>query len=645
MQATVEQFDPPPLGIRIFRRLAFFLLIPIFTLIFGLLSAGIIIYNYQSQHQNRIYTGVSSWGVDLSQMSRSEAEQALLTQFPYAQQEAIILVDPTTNQEWRRTPTQLGMSVQVAETVNEAYRIGRSGDELTNLRQQFESWYYGHQIPPVISFDESEITAFIQEVAQEINRPPRNAALDFDGNSAGYAEGQNGRVLDAGNLHERILSSLTSLQNERISLSVTEIVPDLPNTSIAATRIQQIIGAPISFYLNEPLSGVDLSRAVISPQELTSWLRIEVKRDDAGILYHDVFIDQNAVRAWLRQFEEPLQREPIRARFYFNDDTRQLVLVEPHINGRALDIEATLTRFMSQVDNPNRSVPFILQDIVPKVNANATAEELGITELVTENTTWFRGSSLERKHNIARAAANYYGIVVAPGETFSFNRYLGDISEEEGYETGLVIVGGRTIEGVGGGVCQVSTTIFQSAFWAGFPIDERWEHGYRVPYYDDGEGAGMDATIFSPIVDFQFTNNTPHHLLIENYYNEANESLTFKFYSTGLGRQIVKGNVQVRNVVPPNPDVWEFNPDLATGEILQVDWAVEGADVYISREVLNANGNTLYGTEIYESNYIPWQNVYQYGPGVTPPPPKPDPTPTATPSVTEGTAEPTPTSE
>jgi vancomycin resistance protein YoaR len=473
----------------------------------------------------------------------------------------------------------------------------------------------------VIVFDEAKVDTFVLEIAGIINTPPINASLNFDGNEAGYSESQAGRILDTGAVREQLLAGMSNLQPVNITLPILEIQPNVVDTSTAASEIRQIIESPITFYLNEPLedTDVDLSRAVISTEELTSWLRIDPITNADGSLGHDVYIDENAVRNWLITYENKLYRQPVNARFYFNDDTRQLVLVETHINGRALDVDATTAKFMAQVENPNRAIAFVLKDIVPTVHAGATAADLGITELITENTTWFRGSSVERKHNISRAASNFYGIVVAPGETFSFNEHIGNISVEDGYETGLIIFGGRTIEGVGGGVCQVSTTIFQSAFWAGFPIEERWAHGYRVGYYDDGEGAGMDATIFNPVVDFRFTNNTPYHLLIENYYNEANESLTFKFYSTSMNRQVVKGNIQVSNVVPPNPDVWEFNPDLAEGEIEQVDWAVEGSTVRITREVFNENGDTLYGEETYESNYIPWQNVYQYGPGVSPP--------------------------
>jgi vancomycin resistance protein YoaR len=283
-----------------------------------------------------------------------------------------------------------------------------------------------------------------------------------------------------------------------------------------------------------------------------------------------------------------------------------------------MDLDATVDQFLSQIRTSNRSVPFVLEEIVPVVHADATASELGITELITETTTWFYGSSDARKHNIARAAANFFGIVVAPGEEFSFNNYLGSVSEADGFEEGLIIVGGRTIEGIGGGVCQVSTTLYQNALLAGFPISERWEHGYMVPYYDDGEGPGMDATVFSPIVDMKFINNTPHHLLIENYYNEEFEALTFKMYSTSMGREVEKTGPVFSDVVPPpEEDVWEFDPDLPEGTVEQIDWAVEGARVTVDRVVRNADGEVMIDETIV-SNYIPYPNVFRYGPGVEP---------------------------
>ena len=331
-----------------------------------------------------------------------------------------------------------------------------------------------------------------------------------------------------------------------------------------------------------------------------------------------MIVDENAVRHWLRDYNDQMYRDPVNARFYFNDDTRELVLVSPHVNGRTLNLEATVAQFLEQVGTTNRAVPFVVDEIESAVHAGSTAGEMGITELITETTTWFYGSTDERKHNIARAAANFFGVVIAPGEEFSFNNYLGSVSDADGYEEGFIIVGGRTIRGIGGGVCQVSTTLYQNAFLAGFPITERWEHGFRLHYYDDGEGPGMDATVYSPIVDMKFINNTPHHLLIENYYNTENEALTFKMYSTSMGREVVKTFPVFENIVPaPEEDVWEYDPDLPAGTVEWIESAVAGADVFVDRKVFNADGEAIID-ETVASYYIPNPNVFHYGPGVEP---------------------------
>src|SRR5690606_14472325 len=179
--------------------------------------------------------------------------------------------------------------------------------------------------------------------------------------------------------------------------------------------------------------------------------------------------------------------------------------------------------------------------------------------------------------------SRFDGIIIGPGEVFSFNRYVGDISPEEGYVSSSVIVGGRTVSGVGGGVCQVSTTACPAAFYAGFPILERYAHGYRVGYYETGEGVGMDAAIYPPDLDFRFQNDTDYHLLIEASIIPQQNMVQFRFYSTNPGRQVVKEGPVIRDVLPPAPTRYEVNNDLAPGQSLQVDWAAEGAYVEVRR--------------------------------------------------------------
>ena len=618
MQATAPQ---PMMNTR--RNLAFFLA-PIlggFLLLF--VALALVLVSYQSKHNGRIFTGINVMGVDLSGMETAVAEAALTQNFSYATTEQITFVDPETQQTFAKTPAELGLTFDASQTAQAAYDLGRTGGPFKQAQEMFSSWYYGRSLAPVLVLDESQLDTALAELAAEINKPPISATFDLNGSNTSYAAGQPGRFVDVADVQNRVLAPLTSFRPARVELLVHEVAPAVFDPGNAAAEIQQVLGSPVTFYLEAPLDELDLAPITLSQDDLAAWVRVEVSAATDGRSTHNVFIDENALRHWLRQFEEQLYRDPVNARYYFDDGTEELVLVAPHVNGRELDIDATIAQFKAQVNTPNRSIPFVVRDIVPLANSNATAAELGITELITETTTWFSGSSDARKHNIATAAANFYGIVIAPYEEFSFNKYLGSISEADGYTEGLIIVGGQTIAGVGGGVCQVSTTLYQTAFFAGFPITERLPHGYMLGYYRDGAGHGMDATVFNDggiNIDMKFINNTPYHLLIENYFSEENQALTFKFYSTSLGRTVVKEDPVFANVteVPgPDQDRWEYVESVEEGTVEKIDWATEGADVSIRRLVYNAEGQII-EDRTFVSNYIPVPNVFHYGPGVEP---------------------------
>ena len=546
MQAIFPQ--QPSGSSQLGRKIGYFMLPPLVTLAILTIVLAMILSQYRAEHDGRVLTGVTLNGIDLSGKTAQEAELLLAENAPYLKRDGVVFSDPSTDRQWQKTPVDLGMSFDEKQTVAAAMAVGRTGGPLTQARDTFNAWYYGRSISPVIVFDEGKLDQTISELAEDVHQPAVDAAISYQDNAAEFHPGQAGRELDTAELRARLIGPVSDFRAAEVELLVHETYPTLYNDSEVAQEIQQILSSPMNLYLSEPLDELDLEPVELPQEVLASWLRVDVQDSGDGVLQHSVQVDENAVRHWLRQFEGQLYREPVNARFYFNDDTSELVLVAPHINGRSLDLDATVDQFLAQVGSSDRSVPFIMQAIEPAVHSGVTATDLGITELITQTTTWFYGSTDARKHNIARSAANFFGVVIAPGEEFSFNKYLGSVSEDDGYEEGFIIVGGRTINGIGGGVCQVSTTLYQSAFLAGFPITERWEHGYMLGYYNDGEGPGMDATVFSPIVDMKFINNTPYHLLIENYYNEENEALTFKMYSTGMGREVLKTEPVFENV-------------------------------------------------------------------------------------------------
>ena len=232
--------------------------------------------------------------------------------------------------------------------------------------------------------------------------------------------------------------------------------------------------------------------------------------------------------------------------------------------------------------------------------------------MVGKGISYFRGSIPSRIHNIQLASLKMNGILIPPGETFSFNKTLGDVSQSTGYQEAYIIKEGRTILGDGGGVCQVSTTLFRAVLNAGLPILERHAHAYRVSYYEQNSDVGLDATVFDPTADLKIKNDTLAHLLIQTQFDPKNSRLTFELYGTSDGRKITLSKSRIWDQTPPPPDLYQDDPTLPPGKVKQIDWKAWGAKVAFDYKV-ERNGEILQNRTFY-SNYRPWQAIYLRGP-------------------------------
>lgn len=286
-------------------------------------------------------------------------------------------------------------------------------------------------------------------------------------------------------------------------------------------------------------------------------------------------------------------------------------------NGRAVQREETLARFESAVKAlPHAPQLHVVINIpVYTIQPIATTEKVnsfGIKELIGRGYSEFTGSIPGRIHNVALAASRINGTLIPPGETFSFVDAIGDISAATGYQSAYIIKEGQTVLGDGGGVCQVSTTLFRSALAAGLPIVERHAHAYRVHYYEEaGYKAGIDATVFSPSVDLKIKNDTPAHILIQTKTDTKNLTLTFELYGTHDGRSSEILHHVVYGESSPPPALYQDDPTLAPGVVRQVDWAAWGAKASFAYRVTRG-GEVLQDTT-FNSNYRPWQAVYLRG--------------------------------
>ncbi len=317
----------------------------------------------------------------------------------------------------------------------------------------------------------------------------------------------------------------------------------------------------------------------------------------------------------LGEVDEKIYIEPKNA--LFSVEGNRVTAFQESSDGRAIEygklseqIKSVLPQMTQNTNEDDYSfvVPIITTE--PEVTTEE-ANDLGIVEVVGQGKSYFQGSILNRIHNVSLAASRVNGILVAPGETFSFNKNLGDVSRYTGYKEAYVISGGRTVLGDGGGVCQVSTTLFRAVLNSGLPIAERHAHSYRVGYYEQNSPLGMDATVFVPSVDFQFVNDTGHYILIQSFVDPTEQSLTFTIYGKGDGRKVEVSEPVITSTSPAPETLYEDDPNLPKGTEQQVDFAAPGATVVFSRKV--TKDGKLEIDEDFRSVYSPWRAVIKRG--------------------------------
>ncbi|HET9906590.1 MAG TPA: VanW family protein, partial [Anaerolineales bacterium] len=518
-------------------------------------------------------------------------------------------------QVWVATPAQLGMVFDPSSSAVTAYELGRRGGLFGALAGQIRAGGDGARIPPVILFDQRVAFQYLSQISTQINQPMMEASLKLEGTNVVTQPGQVGRELKIDATLLYLGSQLQTFTDGEVQLVVQEIQPQILDVSGQADVARQVLSQPLTLAIPNATSG-DPAPYVYNVEVLANLIGVQPVRngDQVGV---QVVLDPTRLRNLLVPIKTNVDRLPLNAKFIFNDETRVLDLMEDSKVGRTMDVEASIQAINDALLRGEHTVNLVINEAQPQVTGTTTGQQLGVTELIHSETSYFYGSSQERMQNIQAAAERFHGVLVAPGETFSMGATMGDVSLDNGFAEALIIYGGRTIKGVGGGVCQVSTTLFRAAFNAGFPIVERTPHAYRVSYYEkiasgavDPRLAGLDATVYFPLVDFKFTNDSPYWILMETYMGSG--SLTWKFYSTKDGRTVTWDTTGPVNVVSAPPPSFEQNPELSKNEMKQVDWSANGADVTVTRTVWQ-NGAVLYQDTI-STHYEPWQAICEYGP-------------------------------
>jgi vancomycin resistance protein YoaR len=546
----------------------------------------------QFWHADRIFTGVSVDGAPISGLTRAAAVEKL--RLHLATQPAPPISLTYGGEQWPLPTDQLRASADVLDAVNQAYLVGREGNFSRRLSEQLVAALRGVNITPAREFDVAQIRYAVDQVANSIRRPARPATQVGDV----LAPGQPGMDVDVDATVDAVMAALESGDlDSPISVPLTAIplLPPAEPVVVDSTTGTAVAAFAQPLLLRNAAYGLDMA---LDPGTL----------DEIVFSREPLRLDKDALAQQLTLWAEQIDIPARDARLRFNPTVGGVSVIQPSQAGRALDIEATVANIEAALLNGDDQAELVVTEVQPKVDDRNIAS-MGIKELVATGSTYFAGSSAARVHNIEVGAEKFDGVAVPPDEVFSFNEYVEDVSSANGFDDSLIIWGDRTAVGVGGGICQVSTTLFRSVFAAGLPLVERYNHGYVVSWYGE---PGMDATIYTPTVDFRWKNDTGNYLLIEPVVDGAAGVITFNLYGTKPDREVIIADPVITNREPPPPPAYQVDESLAPGQQNQVEWPKEGMTATVERTIIE-NGETR--TETLVSNYQPWRAVYLVAPG------------------------------
>lgn len=550
---------------------------------------------------DRVLPGVYIWDVYVGGLTRSEALARLETDFRYPLDRYPVL--RYGDRTWPVDPADLGTRLDAAASVEAALAIGHRGGPLTRLNEQFDVLLHNRLVAPTFTFDAGSGAILMSRIARQVNQPLRNAGLALDENlNVTVSPGQVGRQVDEEATRQALVRRLAEMGGGAVELVVHESRPLLTDVSAAQAQVQRLLSGPVI------LTAPGYEPWTIEPTTLAAWLILRPLTGDDGRVSLSVSLDQGLVIRLAQEIAAQVARAPVDAEFRFDDAGGGLIPIVESVPGQRLDVTATVALIVSAANSEQRTASLPLRQVRPAV-ATDDAPHLGIVELLGEGVTGFAGSSASRVQNIIVGASQFDGLLIPPGETFSFNHYLGEVTAEKGYEESIIIWGNTTRADVGGGLCQVSSTAFRAAFWAGVPIVERWPHAFRVSYYEPPKG--MDATIYSPEVDLKWVNDTGHYILIQTYVDRARQTLTFRYYGTNPGRTVEMEGPVESNPVPHGPPIYRDDPTLPKGQTKQIEWPRDGLDVTVYR-IIKVNGVEVQ-RDTFFSRYQPWQAVYLVG--------------------------------
>jgi vancomycin resistance protein YoaR len=513
---------------------------------------AVLVAGDQLLNSGKIYRGVEVGDVALGGSTPAEARQIVQERATGAVKE-IELSDP--DHQFTRTSREMGVRFNVDATVDEAYAVGREGNLLERLGERARALVGGVMVPADVDYRPGKARAEVEEIAAQVNSEPREASVRVVGSQVEVTVSREGYELDVGATMRSVDGAVEDLSGQ------ARLVGDVLGPQITTAEAETAAEKARSAVSEQLVFKAEGKSWTLSPADIGSSLDVTTK--DGKI---EVSLDQARLEERLAHVYADLNVKPVEASYDFDNSGNVIVMQSKE--GQKVEEDKFLGAIAGGLFEGKREYDVPITVDKPTYTT-AGLESMKPTEVLGTYRTNFTATTDQgatRVENLQIASNAVSGVFVAPGETFSMLDYVTDLDY---HETHVIVEGAETFA-EGGGLCQVTSTLYNAALYAGLEVTERTGHQSQLPYIRPG----MDATVWygdiaSPYdnVDMKFKNTTDGYILIEEY--TADDGY---IYANIYG-------------VPDNIDVEMYSEEV---------WMTENASEWITYYTRTKNGEVVY---------------------------------------------------
>ena len=577
-----------------------------------LLVATAGLYLFRASYADKIYPSVYAQGADIGGMTYSDAKSAIeVESAPLLGAEVTFTYE---QQRWTATLQELGVSLDVARTLDAAHAIGREADARERVDSTLGLVNERRTIPLSFSLDEATFNTWFDQVDSALGQPSQDAAITVVDGRIDVVPDRDGLVVDRERARLMIVSSLESAAPFAGPLP-TIADPAAVHVADLQPAIQQLdksLSDSIKLAYGKDrwrLTAIDLGQFVVQL----------VDPSRSGPAAVTVTLDRDRLADYLNALlKDEVNHDPKDAVVAWDFNKERIKAIETSETGARLKPMVLADAVIAAFWGKSKLVEVPVTVVQPAVDSDKL-DRLGITTKLAVGDSNFDGSDTGRSTNIVVGASLLNGTLIPPRAEFSFNYAIGEITEALGYVEASVVDGERIARDIGGGICQVSTTVFRAAFYAGLPITEWNPHRYRLGFYElDGWPPGLDASILQPEGnpfgggDFKFENPSDSWMLVESYVDGPRVYVIL--YGAELGYEVrVSEPWYNQETIPPTEDIEIVDDSLPAGTIQQSEYAQSGMEIAYQRTVFDRDGNQLWD-RTFATLFYSRGNVYKVSP-------------------------------